>query len=255
MIRCNPILTESLSALAVDSPGWPARLRQLTLQALVLVLFWPKHGLMQLVARGEEPRTLLALVITLGLGLCYLAIRDGTEELLGERQVSLREWALATPLSVPRIVSGYVQAQLLQSLHAVALCAPLLVVAHVVSASYWSAVVWCLLAAMLQALLYRLLAASLHLGLGHRAELVFYSSRAVLVLGQALTLACACSLSHPLLAHALLGGDDASLVASVPGLFLLVYGSSVMLMCLVVGLQLRPYRSRADGADVQPPHR
>ena len=117
----------------------------------------------------------------MGVTMAYFALRAGAEEILLPGQHGLRDWALATPLGLGRILRGYVLGQLVHSLHLLALSSPLLLMAFTVSGGEWGALGWCMAAALVQALFYRLCGAITHLTIGqHRAE-SYFTVRAILL--------------------------------------------------------------------------
>lgn len=181
-MRGNPLVTEVLVGLTrrgkaqLDYLGW------LSLQAAVVFLWWPKDGVVQVLASQHGPNTLTAVVIAVGGTTAYFALRAGAEEIMLPGQHGLRDWALATPLGLGRILRGYVLGQLVHSLHLLALSSPLLLMAFTVSGGEWVALAWCMAATLVQALFYRLCGAITHLTIGqHRVESHFVV-RAILVL-------------------------------------------------------------------------
>lgn len=180
-MRSNPMVTEVLMGLArggkaqLDYLGW------LLLQAVVLFLWWPKLGVVQMLASQHGPHTLAAVVIAVGVTMAYFALRAGAEEIVLPGQHGLRDWALATPLGLGRVLRGYLLGQLLHSLYLLALSSPLLLMAFTVSGGEWAALGWCLAAALVQAMFYRLCGAITHLTIGqHRAE-SYFTVRAILL--------------------------------------------------------------------------
>ena len=162
----NPLATEVLQALGRPGRAQLDLLGMLALQTIVVLVFWPREELVTVLEARSPPLTLTALVITMGMTSAYTALRAGAEEMLLPGQRGLRDWALASPLSLGTVVCGYVYGELLQSLHAMALAAPLLLMAFTVSGGEWIALGWCLLAVLVQALFYRLCGAAVHLVLG-----------------------------------------------------------------------------------------
>ena len=119
--------------------------------------------------------------MAMGITTAYFALRAGAEEIVLPGQHGLRDWALATPLGLGRILRGYVLGQLVHSLHLLALSSPLLLMAFTVSGGEWAALGWCVAAALVQALFYRLCGAITHLTIGqHRTE-SYFTVRAILV--------------------------------------------------------------------------
>ena len=167
-MRANPLVAEMLTGL--NQPGRAQRdyLGLLLVQAVVVFVWWPKDGIAQALQSQHTPRTLIALVMAIGVTTAYFALRAGAELTALPGQRGLRDWARA-PLSAARIVSGYIVAQLLHSVHLVALSSPLLLAAFAVSGGEWAALGWCLAAVLVQALFYRLCGAVTRLSFGpHR---------------------------------------------------------------------------------------
>ncbi|HYN63043.1 MAG TPA: hypothetical protein VES36_00445, partial [Candidatus Limnocylindrales bacterium] len=91
------------------------------------------------------------------------------------------DWALATPLELGRILRGYLVGQLIHSLHLLALSSPMLLMAFTVSGGEWAALGWCVVAALVQALFYRLCGAITHLAIGQHEAKSLYTIRTILV--------------------------------------------------------------------------
>lgn len=209
----NPLVIEVMAGLGRRGMAGLHKLGLLTLLAIVLIIWWPKAGLEQSLANQQDPNTLTAVVITLGIAMAYLALRCGAEEIMLPGQHGLRDWVLATPLRPGRILRGYLLAQLLCSLHFVVLSLPVLLTAFAISGGEWSALGWCLAAALVQALFYRLCGAITHLAIGqHRAESRF-AVRAILVLVYVPLGLAAPVTSHVALATRMLGEDTGSRTA------------------------------------------
>jgi hypothetical protein len=206
MNRSNPLVAEVLRGLARPGPAHLAYLNYLLIQAVVLLLWWPKNTVMEVLENGKGPATLLVLVIAVGMTVAYYALRVGAEEILLPGQHCLREWALATPLKLGRILRGYVAGHVLQMLVFVALSGPLLLTAFSVSGGEWLAVTWSLVAVVFQATFYRLAAAVVYLAMGHYGTTTFFSLRASLLAGYILALVFLPAASHVALALSLLGG-------------------------------------------------
>jgi len=173
-MRTNPLVTEVLAGLTRQGRAQLDYLGLLALQAAVLLVWWPKNGLTQALEVQHGPASLTAVVITVGLTLAYFALRVGAEEILLPGQHGLRDWARASPLGLGRILRGYALGQILHSLHLLALSSPLLLMAFTISGGEWVVLGWCLAAALVQALFYRLCGAIIHLTIGqHRIESQF----------------------------------------------------------------------------------
>jgi hypothetical protein len=227
MIRVNPLFVETLRGLATVGRVHLDYLNYLLLQALVVFFWWPKSTMIQLLENQDAPNTLLALIVALGVSLAYYNLRAGGEEILLPGQHPLREWALATPLSIGRILSGYLYGHAVQMLHALALSSPLLLMAWLVSANTAHELVWSLLGVVLLATFYRLLGALMYLMFGHYEMLMFISLRGVLVVSYLLGAMLLPLVSHLVMASRWLKGDAAML--HLQG-FLAVYGALSLLL-------------------------
>ena len=180
-MRTNPLVTEVLTGLGRKGEAQLNHLGLRVLQAAVLLVLWPKSGVDELLTSQHSPYTLAGVVMAMGIGIAYIALYAGAEKFLLPGQHGLRDWALATPLGLGRILSGYVSGQLVHSLHLVALSSPLLLTAFTVSGGEWVALGWCIAAALVQALFYRLCGALTHLAIGQHATESLYTIRTILV--------------------------------------------------------------------------
>jgi hypothetical protein len=182
MMRSNPLVTEVLVGLTRSGKAQLDYLGLLLVQAVVLFLWWPKIGVMQMLESQHGPHTLAAVVMAVGATTAYFALRAGAEEVLLPGQHGLRDWALATPLGLGRVLRGYLLGQLVHSVYMLALSSPLLLMAFTVSGGEWAALGWCLAAVLVQAMFYRLCGAITHLTIGqHRGE-SYFTVRAILLL-------------------------------------------------------------------------
>jgi hypothetical protein len=182
MTRSNPLVTEVLVGITRAGKAQLDYLGLLVLQAVVLFLWWPKVGVAQMLESQHGPHTLAAVVMAVGVTMAYFALRAGAEEILLPGQHGLRDWALATPLGCGQVLRGYLLGQLVHSLCLLAFSAPLVLMAFTVSGGEWAALAWCLAAALIQALFYRLCGAITHLTIGqHRGE-SYFTVRAILLL-------------------------------------------------------------------------
>jgi hypothetical protein len=181
--RSNPLVAEAVRGLAGAGPAQLAYLNYLLIQAAVLFIWWPKSGLAEVIEAGDAPYTLLATIIAMGVTIAYYSILAGADEHALPGQHSLREWVLVTPLALSRVLSGYLVAHAIQTLHAMALSAPLVLVAWSVAGGDWSALSWCLAMIWVQALFYRLVGAVLSLTVGHYVGFTFLALRAALLAG------------------------------------------------------------------------
>jgi hypothetical protein len=229
--RYNPLIIETLQGLAGGGQMHRTYLNYLLIQALVLFFWWPKSSIFKLIENEDGPITLLAVVIALGVSVAYYSIRAGGEELLLPGQHSLRAWAVATPLGLGRILRGYISAHLLQTLHALLLSSPLLLMAYAVAGDGWPGLGWSLLTVLLQATFYRLLGALMYILIGHHEVLMFIALRAVLLSGYVLAGILFPLSSHLVVAARLLNGSpELSYLQD----FSVIYG----MLCLLSGAAL-----------------
>jgi hypothetical protein len=182
MMRDNPLVIEVLAGLTRRGMAELHILGLLAVQALVLVVWWPNTGLEQVLETRHAPNVLTAEVVTLSVVMAYFALCCGAEEILLTGQHGLRDWALATPLKLGRILRGYLVGQLLCSLHLLLLSLPLLLTAFTISGGEWAPLGWCIAAAIVQALFYRLCGAITHLTIGQHRDESRFAVRAILVL-------------------------------------------------------------------------
>jgi hypothetical protein len=258
MMRSNPLVTEVLVGLARCGKAQLDYLGLLLLQAVVLFLWWPKIGVAQMLESQHGPHTLAAVVMAVAVTTAYFALRAGAEEVLLPGQHGLRDWALATPLGLGRVLRGYLLGQLVHSLYLLALSSPLLLMAFTVSGGEWVALAWCLAAALIQAMFYRLCGAITHLTIGqHRGE-SYFTVRAILLLVYVPVGWLVPLTSHIAFTSRALGESTATQLelASVPDewVFLAAYaGLSALAMIALHRLLLRARRGMAgfhDGAGV-----
>src|SRR5262245_43770889 len=179
-MRSNPLIIEVLAGLTRQGYAHLYYLALLALQASALFVLWPKGGVDELLASQHSPYALAGVIMAMGLSLAYFALRAGSEEILLPGQHGLRDWAWATPLSLGRILGGYITGQIIQSLHQLALSAPIILVAFTVSGGEWAALGWCVTAALVQALFYRLCGAITHLTVGEHGTRSLFTVRTIL---------------------------------------------------------------------------
>lgn len=182
MMQGNPLVTEALAGLTRRGRAHLDYLGLLLLQAVVLFLWWPKDGVAQMLESRQSPHTLAAVVMAVGVTMAYFALRAGAEEIVLPGQHGLHDWALATPLSLGRILRGYALGQFIHSLHLLALSSPLLLTAFTVSGGEWPALGWCVAATLVQALFYRLCGAITHVAIGQHRDETFFVVRGILLL-------------------------------------------------------------------------
>ena len=255
MSRLNPLVHEALLGLGEPGRAHFVHLGYLALQGLVLFLWWPpRNDLYHVLATGNPPDTLLAVVLALGVTLSYYSLRAGAEELTLPGQHPLGEWALASRLPLVRILRGYVAGQILQSGHALLLSSPLLLAAFAVGGGAWPALLASLGILLVQALFYRLSGALVYLVLGHRRTLALVSVRAVLLLGYALPPFVLPAASHVMVSYRLFNRPAPAQSVTVPEplLFVLVYAAlSSLLMLALLFLFSRHRDAAASGREVR----
>jgi hypothetical protein len=180
MMRGNPLVVEVLAGLGRRGTAELHTYVLLVLLASVLMVWWPKTGLEQVLESQQAPNTLTAVVIGLGIAMAWLALLSGAEEIMLRGQHGLRDWALSIPV---------------------------LLMAFMVSGGEWAALGWCVAAALVQAVFYRLCGALTHLTIGqHRAESRF-AVRAILVLVYVPVGLAAPTTSHVAFTARVLGAD------------------------------------------------
>ena len=252
MNRLNPLTHETLLGLGEPGRAHFVHLGYLALQGLVLFLWWPpRNDLYHVLATGNPPDTLLAVVIALGVTLSHYSLRVGAEELTLPGQHPLGEWALASRLPLVRILRGYVAGQILQSGHALLLSSPLLLAAFAVGGGAWPALLASLGILLVQALFYRLSGALVYLVLGHRRTLALVSVRAVLLLGYACPPFVLPATSHVMVSYRLFNPSVPAETVSVPEplRFVLIYAALSLLLTMVLILIFSRHRAAATAGD------
>ena len=206
-----------------------------------------------MLATGNPPDTLTAVVIALGATLAYYSLRAGAEELPLPGQHPLAEWVLGTPLSLSRILRGYLGGQLLQSLHAVALSFPLLLAAFSVSGGSWAGIGWSLATVLAQAAFYRLVGALLHFTIGRRRTLTLVSLRAALLMGYAVTPFLLPAANHLMVSHRLFNPPSPAGASAFPEalVFVLLHVALCAAATLALGASLSRLRRAARAGDAR----
>jgi len=179
-MRSNPLVTEVLVGLTRRGKAQLDALGLVLLQAAAVFVWWPKDTLAQVLESQHGPHTLTAVIMALGVTTAYFALRAGAEQIMLPGQHGLRDWTLATPLGLGRILRGYVLGQFVHSLHLLVLSSPLLLMAFTVSGGEWDALGWCMAATLVQALFYRLCGAITHLAMGQHGTESLYTIRTLL---------------------------------------------------------------------------
>jgi hypothetical protein len=251
-MRANPLVLEVLAGISRQGRAQLDYLALLGVQALVALMWWPKGSVGQILETQSGPTTLTAVVIAVGATTAYHALRAGAEEFLLPGQHGLRDWALATPLSLSRIVGGYVLGHVVYVLYLLVLSSPVLLMAFTVSGGEWQPLALCLAATLVQAMFYALTGALMRLTLGHHPEECHFFVRALLVVVYVLIGWLAPVTSHiAFTARALGDGVQATTAVSGvpdPWVFMALYAGASMALALAVSLLLMRSRARRAGA-------
>jgi hypothetical protein len=181
MIKTNPLVQETLTGIARPGIVHVTSLGYLAVQALALLLWWPKHDVFTVMESGLEPDVLVAVLTALGASCCYLSLRCGAEEIMLQGQHSIFEWTSVDALPLNRLLAGYLASHLLISMFWVGLAMPLVMAAWSVGGGGWSALGASIVALTVQALTFRLVGAVLYLRVGHHGALMFVLLRTVFV--------------------------------------------------------------------------
>ena len=220
----------------------------------MLFLWWPKHGVTQMLDSQHGPDTLMAVVIAIGLSMAYHSVRAGAEEFLLPGQRPLDDWILARSVGLGAVLLRYVAGQLAHGLHMLLISSPLVAVAFTVSGGEWGAVAWCIAAALVQALFYRLSGAIVHLALGaHPGERHFVVRTLVFVVYAVIGWLAPVT-SHVAFTARLLGegAPVPPAFAAVPDhwAFMAIYAGSSVLTAFALYLLLRRRRRMARRSDL-----
>lgn len=251
-MRANPLVTEVLTGLTRPGKAQLHYIGMLLLQAVVLLLWWPRDDVAQVLDARSGPNTLTAVVMTIGITAAYQAIRVGAEELLLPGQHGLRDWAAGTPLRAARILRGYLAGHLVYDLHLLVLSAPLVLMAFTISGGEWGPLGWCMAAALVQALFYTLCGGIVQLGLGQHRGAAQTLVRTILVVMYGVVGLAAPVLSHVALSARLLGEEEpVRTFGSVPDpvAFVAAYGLLGALAAAALYRLLLRTRRGAAGSD------
>jgi len=253
-MRSNPLVREVLVGLTEGGKAQLDYLGLLLLQALVLLVWWPKSSVTQMLESQHSPNTLVAVVMAVGATTAYVALRAGAEEFVLPGQHGLRDWALASRLGLGRVIRGYLLGQLVHSLHLLALSTPLVLIAFTVSGGEWAPLGWCVAALLVQALFYRLCGALTHLMIGQHHGETLFTVRTILLVIYVPVGVLAPVTSHPAFTYRTLSESVAAQPAflAVPDrvVFLATYaGLSVLAALAVYFLLLRERRATTDHHD------
>ena len=249
-MRSNPLILETVRGLLAPGTPQPASLMVLLLPAAALLLWWPKARLVAVLQSYDSPDTLLAVLIALGVSVAWHGVRLGGEEILLPGQHGLQDWVIATPLSLSRIMVGFVLAHLLELAHLLLLVAPFPLLAMAVSGSDWAALGWSVAALTIQAVFYRLLACLIYLRIGHHDTASFICVRAVLVVGYGVSAFALPMANHMVLSSRLLAGElgiAGATHAAQPWVFLTCYTVAALVLVAIIYHRLWMLRCAQDG--------
>lgn len=245
-MRVNPILIERARGLIASGTPHAAVIGALALPAVALLLWWPKSDLIDVLQSADAPDTLLAVLIALGASTAWHALRAGAEETLLPEQHGLREWAIATDVPLGRIVLGSILGHLLELVQLLLFAAPLVLMAFAVSGGEWPALAACVLAIVLQAVFYRLLAALVYLRIGQHATATFICVRALLPAGYLAAALLLPSASHLALSAQLMDGGFSFRISDARpelAVFVIIYVIACALAALGIHRALRAART------------
>lgn len=181
-MQINPIAHAAWCGL--NAPGTAHRdyLALLAIQALVLLIWWPKSSLYYTLAAGSTPSTLFAVMLCLTLTLGYSTMRLGAEETLLPQQPSLLEWNAVRELSTTQIVLGLLQAHLLVVVFRLLLSAPLVAMSLSITPGSIGALVLIFANLILFCLSLSIVSAVVYLHIGVYATICYLGQRTVLAL-------------------------------------------------------------------------
>ncbi len=212
-MRINPLIIEATDGLTRTSRAQMDYVLYLFLLATTVFIWWPKHSLTETLQRQDPPDTLLAALMVFGALLAYYSVRAGAEEILLDGQNGIRDWAVGSDLSLPRILLGYLSAQLLHSVHLVVLALPIILLAFHISGGQWPALCACLAMTIWQAMFYRLTAAIIYVAIGEHGALTMIGVRVLLVTLYLLSAFTLPTASHLVLTATALDGGSSTEVA------------------------------------------
>lgn len=177
MNRANPVVVAAWRGLMRSGPAHQEFLGTLLLQCVVLAIAWPKSSLYFTLLGQDGPNTLLAALLAAATALSYAAMRHGAEESLLPDQPSLLEWAVLPRTSTRQLVAGHLQAQCLVATYRLALSAPLLTLALIITPGALGNFAVAVLNILLLAVAFGIAAAALYVQFGTRGTLVYLGLR------------------------------------------------------------------------------
>jgi len=147
---------DALRALANTRDAKQTFLGYLIVQALILVLWWPKNSLFERIGATGEPTTFAAVAIFTGGALAYFTIQLGIVALPPCRSETNQILAWKT-------LGQYARDHVVQLGYLLALCTPVTLIAHSIASVPATNLPWIALITFVYASFYRLLASWLHL--------------------------------------------------------------------------------------------
>ena len=250
-MRTNPLAAEILAGLMRPGKAQLHYLGMLLLQAVIVLLWWPREEIGQVLDARSGPNTLTAAMMTVGITTAYHAIRAGAEELVLPGQHGLRDWALATPLRTGRILRGCLLGHLVYGTYMLLLSAPLVLMAFTISGGEWAPLGWCTAATLVQALFYALCGAVVQLAIGTHRGAANATVRTIVVVMYAVIGLAAPFLSHVMLCSRLLSEGEpvqpAFAAMSDAAAFLTAYAGLGMLAAFALYRLLLRVRRGAAG--------
>ena len=233
----------------------------LIVQAMVLLAWWPKGGLFDRIDAAAEPVTLTAVAIYTGTALAYFALQLSADELSHSQttvsnQASIAanaRWSIlqSTRLSPLSVVSKYLKAHAIQLLYLLALCTPLMAVAHALSSVPITALLWIALLTTVHTTFYRLLGSWLHLRWIKHDMLATVVSRALLAIVYLATVFLLPELSHISISFQLTQPSMISMSAPASTLeivliFLVTYSALCIVLCIALYMAVSAAQSHTS---------
>jgi hypothetical protein len=238
----------------------------LIVQAMVLLAWWPKGGLFDRIDAAAEPVTLTAVAIYTGAALAYFALQLSADELSHSQTTVSNQastaanarWSIlqSTRLSPLSVVSKYLKAHAIQLLYLLALCTPLMAVAHALSSVPITALLWIALVTTVHTTFYRLLGSWLHLRWTKHDMLATVVSRALLAIVYLATVFLLPELSHISISFQLTQPSMISMSAPASTLeivliFLVTYSALCIVLCIALYMAVSAAQSHTTGREAK----
>jgi hypothetical protein len=241
----NALITETLRGLSFTGRPHRDYLLCIAVQAVAVLLWWPKSGYVE----TDTSLTLFAALIAIAVTLGYHSARLGAEELTVPQQQSLREWLLSTSVPVRRLLVGYLVSHILQTVHWLLLSTPVLLIAWSVSGIDWQRLAYGVFSIVVLASIFRLTGSCLYLALGHHKTLMRHGVRAIVpvtyvLLGFMLPVSSHWQLTDELLGLSRLSQWSSESSSAMFG-FLGFYGTCLVLLSCGLGLLSWRIRNRS----------